>query len=1079
MALGWLCVACGVTNAPQSRFCGDCGASFGSSERGSRGAAPTAERRQLTVMFCDMVGSTALGARLDPEDLREVIAAYHGCVSSQVARFSGFIARYMGDGVLVYFGFPAANEDDAERAVRAGLAVTEAVGRLNTIAGPPGTLRTRVGIATGLVVVGDLIGGGLSQEQTVVGDTPNLANRMQSLAAPGTLVISDSTRRLTAGLFDYEEIVTDALKGYSTEIHAWTVLRENAIESRFEALRDDRRGPILGRDEELTLLLRRWEQVRQGGGRVILLTGEAGIGKSRLTAALEERLHAEQHIRLRYLCSPHHSDSALYPVIGLLTRVAGFERTDDTATKLSKLQALLARGAPPPDDFAMLADLLSLPAPSAAELAALTPSQRKEKTFAALLRHLDYLTRLQPLLMVIEDIHWADATTLELLERLIDQIEPRRMLVLMTSRPGQTPSWVDRPRVSVHLLNRLDRRQAGTLIDGVAGDRPLPDKVRDQIIAHADGIPLFVEELTKTMLETSPQLAEPGAPSPIMTRSPVVVPSSLQASLMARLDRLAEVKEVAQMGAVIGREFSFQTFQSVFQMPPDRLESGLRALVEADLFVGRGQPPDAVYSFRHALVQDAAYSTLLRDRRRTLHARVAQALGRDSAMDAEPELLAYHFTEAGMPDKAIDYHQKAADRAMARSAVAEMVSHLHRGLGLLSDQPDTAENRRRELTLQIALGRGLIDSVSSASDTAHTAFKRARELCLELGETDLLVPVLYGLQVYHFTRGEPDIVISYAREILALATSTGDRRALLLGERVGGSAYFLLGKLAESRASYENLLLLYDSQVDGGMVSDTTRHPMVAGYTFLSICLTVMGYPEQGLATAERGLRQAEEVLHAISLVFGLRRGCIQHMLMRDVARTRRRAAELLTLSVSYETFKGEPEGTLFESWAILHETNDDGAHRRLLLALQQLDDTKNWAFLPFLMTAAADLTWRRGDQAGAMTLLNRATELIALTGERWCEAEVLRLRACIPPAETPDRVALLRQSLALAAEQGARLWELRSAVDLARIWRDDGLLRDAADLLGPICGWFTEGFDLPDFIEAKALLDSVTRAEA
>ena len=1027
-------------------------------------------------MFCDMVGSTALGARLDPEDLREVIAAYRGSVSGLISRFGGFIARYMGDGVLVYFGFPAANEDDAERAVRAGLAVTQAVAQLNTIAGPPGTLGTRVGIATGLVVVGDLIGAGLSQEQTVVGDTPNLANRMQTLAEPGAVAIADSTRRLVGGLFEYEEISTENLKGYSTQVRAWNVLREARIESRFEALRDDRRGPILGREEELTLLLRRWDQARQGAGRTVLLSGEAGIGKSRLTAAVEDRLRGETHLLLRYLCTPHSSDSVLHPVIAQLARAARFEPAASTASRLARLRNLLTHARAPAEDFAILSDLMGLPVDPDAGLAALTPAQRKDRTFAALFHHLDFLTAGQPLLIIVEDIHWADPTTLDLLERVVDRIESRRVMLLVTSRPGPPPNWVDRPAVSVHLLNRLDRRQARDLIDGVVAGRVLPEQVRDQIIAHADGIPLFVEELTKTMLESGPAVTSGGS---VMPHSPVVVPSSLQASLMARLDRLADVKEVAQMGAVIGREFSFQTFQSVFQLPTGRLEAGLKALVEADLFVGRGQPPNAVYSFRHALVQDAAYSTLLRDRRRTLHAQVANALSRDRGSGEEPELLAYHFTEAGIPDRAIDYHTKAARTAMARSAVAEMVSHLRRGLGLLRDLPDTRENQQRELALQIALGRGLIDSISSASDEAHTAFKRARELCLALGETTELLPILYGLQVYHFTRGEPDTVIGYAREILGLGARTGNRQALMLGERVAGSAYFMTGQLAEARSAYDNLLLLYDPDVDGGMVSGTARDPMVAGCMFQSIVMTVMGYPDQALETAETGLRHAEDLLHAISVVFGLRRACIQHMLLRDIPRTHRRASQLLTLSASYETFKGEPEGALFENWASLHAGDDPLAYRRLQGAMHQLDSTRNWAFLPYLMGAAAEVSLHRGDHAGATALIRRAEELMALAAERWCEAELLRLRARIILTSPAEKIAVLGESIALARRQDAKLWELRAATDLAEIWHQQGLLQDAEAVLRPVHDWFTEGLDLPDLLAARSLLGRIEQYAA
>jgi class 3 adenylate cyclase len=723
----WRCPGCGADNAPGRRFCGDCGGVAGrGAARSEPATAPTGERRQLTVMFCDMVDSTALGARLDPEDLRDVVATYHRCVTEHVNRFGGFVARYMGDGVLVYFGYPTASEDDTERAVRAGLAIAEAVSRLDTIAGPPATLQARIGIATGLVIVGHLIGSGPSLEQAVVGDAPNLAARLQTRAESGTVIIADATRRLTGGLFDYRDIGTRQMKGYAQPVRVWIVLGESSIDSRFVALRSGADAPLFGRDAELALLQLRWDEARHGRGRVVLLSGEEGIGKSRLAAALEDRLRSEPHATRRYLCSPQYQDSALHPIVAQTARAAGFERDDDAATKLQKLRAMLPSEATA-EELALLADLLSLPPPADSRLLELTPQRRKERVFEAILRQIEAQARKTPLLALFEDLHWADPTSLELLGRLIERIDRMRLLLVITSRPDNPPDWIDRPEVSVQMLGRLDRRQAMSLIDGVTGGSHLPEAVREQIIAHADGVPLFVEELTRTVLESG-TIRHDGGQQVVELRPHIVVPSSLHASLMARLDRLASVKEVAQMGSVIGREFSFELFQSVFAVPGDQLNGSLQALVAADLIIGRGRPPNAVYSFRHALVQDAAYSSLLRDRRRALHLQVAEGLERDERglATTEPELLAYHFAEAGVADKAVDYHLAAAERAMARCALAEMVTHLRRGLGLLGSLFATRETRRRELSLQVALGRGLIDEVGSASEVGHAAFVRAR-----------------------------------------------------------------------------------------------------------------------------------------------------------------------------------------------------------------------------------------------------------------------------------------------------------------------------------------------------------------
>ena len=1077
-ALPWRCTSCDNTNAAGSRFCGHCGA-------GAAGIAgstampvqrpqsqPVPERRQLTVMFCDLVGSTALGARLDPEDLRDVMAAYHRCATAEVIRHDGFVARYMGDGLLVYFGYPTARETDAERAVRAGLSLVEAVGRLETVAGPPGTLATRVGIATGLAVVGDLIGSGAAREEAVVGDTPNLAARLQASAEQNTVLISETTRGLTGGLFEYSALPAVSVRGYRTPIRSWLVLHERTIESRFEALRSGGRIPMLGRDDELSQLLLQWERARIGQGQVVLLSGEAGIGKSRLSAALEEYLREVPHLRLRWFCAPHYQDSALYPVMTMFARRAGFAQEDDVPARLAKLEALLAHSAPSREEVALISDLLSLPVSPDARLSDLTPQRRKERGFAAVLRQLETLAQAQPVLGVFEDLHWADPSTLELLERVVGMIAHTPMLLVVTTRPELQPGWVGQSHVSVLTLNRLGREQAASLMQRVAAGRNLPAQVTEQILSHAEGVPLFVEELTKTVLESGSLAAEQRPAADL--RPTAVVPSSLHASLMSRLDRLASVKDVAQMGAVIGREFSLEAFLAAFRLPRDLVAASLRALVEGDVMVERGRAPNVVYSFKHALLQDAAYGSLLRDRRRTLHAQVAEML-EDGFVNAprEPELLAYHFAEAGVAGRAIDYHLKAAEQAMSRCAVAEMVSHLRRGLRLLETLPDGATTRRRELLLQAALGRGLIDVVGSASDEGHVAFMRARELCLELNETDLLLPILYGLQVYHFSHAQPEVVIRYAREILDLGERTGNRQATILGERVAGSAYLILGRFAEARTAYENLLRLYEME-RGPAGTDTGRNPMVAGCAFLGICLVVLGYPDQGRAVTERGLAHAEAISHAISVVFILRRGSITSMLLRDVDEVRWKAARLLEVSTDYETFLGGPEGRFFQAWAALQEHDDPAMEAQLDQSLEQLDKTRIWALLSYFMAAAAELKGGRGDRDGARALLTRAAELARLTGERWCLPEITRLRARYEAADAVESEAMLREALAGARAQGAKLWELRVAMDLARMVAARGERAAAHALLAPICEWYREGLESEDVRAAVNLVHEV-----
>src|SRR6516164_2432873 len=604
----------------------------------SGSAAAEAERRQLTIMFCDLVGSTPLATRLDPEDLRDVIGAYHRAVAEVIARFDGFVAKYMGDGVLAYFGYPRAHEDDAERAVRAGLTLAAAVPRLELVAEPG--LQVRIGIATGLVVVGDLTGSGEAQERGVVGETPNLAARLQTLAQPGMVVIAPSTRRLTGGHFAYRELGGVALKGFDEPVSAWQVVAESAVESRFEAQHEIALTPLIGREEELELLRRRWRQAEEGEGRVVLLVGEAGIGKSRLTRALLEGMPSEPHFRLRYFCSPHHRDSALFPVISHIEHAAGFVRDDTAEQKLAKLDSLLARAAAKREAVDLIADLLSLPARHPEP--ELSPQQRKEKTLAALLARLDGLAREQPVLMLFEDLHWIDPTSLELLTAIVDRVQRLPVLLLATARPEFTPPWRSHAHVTALSLTRLGRRECAALVERITAGKPLPAAVLKQILARTDGVALFIEELTKTIIESG-MLIDRGDRYTMAGPLPsLAIPTTLHDSLTARLDRLAPVKEVAQIAACIGRDFDYDLLAAASSMPEGGLRSALEALRHAELIIARELSADR-YSFKHALVRDAAYAGLLKSRRVQLHAAIARAIEQSFAhlAEAEPGTLAF------------------------------------------------------------------------------------------------------------------------------------------------------------------------------------------------------------------------------------------------------------------------------------------------------------------------------------------------------------------------------------------------------------------------------------------------------
>jgi class 3 adenylate cyclase len=660
----------------------------------------TAERRQVTVMFSDLVGSTALSARMDPEDLREVISGYQKYVARTVERFGGFVAKYMGDGVLIYFGYPRAHEDDAERAVRSGLELVAAVGALKTHA----PLQTRVGIATGLVVVGDLIGSGASQEQAIVGETPNLAARLQGIAEPNSVVIAESTRRLVGNMFELEDLRPHELKGIASPVRAWAALRPSLVESRFDALHTVGLTELVGREEELELLMRRWSKAKRGEGQVVLLSGEPGIGKSRLTAALVERIAGEPHTRLRYFCSPQHTDSALFPIISQMERAAALAHNDTTQVKLDKLDALLAQSFTSPMDTALFAEMLSLQNDGRYPTLDLTAQQRRNKTLEALTAQVETLSRTKPVLMIFEDVHWSDPTSLEALGRTLDRLRTVQVLLVVTYRPEFEPPWIGRPYVTVLTLNRLGEGEIATLIERVACKKSLPESIRRDIIERTDGIPLFVEEMTRAVVEAESDADAQRTAAAVPSSAPAV-PASLHASLMARLDRLGPAKEVAQIGSVIGREFSYDLLARVVGKAKPDFQLALDHLVAAGLLFRHGLPPDAVYLFKHALLRDAAYGTLLRNRRQEFHRRIVCVLRQDfpELVVTQPELLAQHCSEGGMVFDAVEYYLLASQRATAALNTFEASAHLRRGRSLV-DQLPSSEPRKVQLLQRFVMG---------------------------------------------------------------------------------------------------------------------------------------------------------------------------------------------------------------------------------------------------------------------------------------------------------------------------------------------------------------------------------------
>jgi class 3 adenylate cyclase len=772
-----------------------------------------AERRHVTVMFSDLVGSTALSARMDPEDLREVISAYQKCVAESVARFGGFVAKYMGDGVLIYFGYPQAHEDDAERAVRAGLELVAAVSGLKTQA----SLQTRVGIATGLVVVGDLIGSGASQEQAIVGETPNLAARLQGVAEPNSVVIAESTRKLLGNLFELEDLGARDLKGVAGPARAWAVLRASSAEGRFEAMHATGLTDLVGREEELDLMLRRWSKAKVGEGQVVLLSGEAGIGKSRLTAALLERVASEPNTRLRYFCSPQHTDSALYPITSQMERAAGFAHNDNAQAKLDKLDAVLAQSFTSRQDAALFADMLSQPNDGRYPKLELSPQQRRQKTLEALTAQLEALSSANPVLMIFEDAHWIDPTSLEALGRAVDRLRTLGALLIVTYRPEFEPPWIGRPHVTALTINRLGEREIAAMIDRVTGNKPLPVSIRQDIIERTDGIPLFAEEITKAALEaeseSAAELAIGAVPSPSLA-----VPASLHASLMARLDRLGPAKEVAQIGAAIGREFSHALLAAVVRKPEAELGSALNRLIQAGLVFRQGEPPHATYLFKHALVQDAAYGTLLREPRRALHARIAESLESQFPEVAEnrPELLARHSSEAGLIEKAAGLWGKAGQRSLARSALVEAIEQLTRALDLIATLSGTTGMRREQIKLQVALANALMHTKGYATPETKAALGQARSLIERaeaLGDPPedplLLFSILYGFWATNYVGHNGDALRELASQFLVLAEKQTATGPVMVAHRLMGSSLFTTGDIVGGRTHLDKAIALY------------------------------------------------------------------------------------------------------------------------------------------------------------------------------------------------------------------------------------------------------------------------------
>ncbi len=987
------------------------------------------ERRQLTVMFVDLLGFTELSVRLDPEELREVLRVYQQAVAVEVARFDGIVSRFLGDGVLAYFGFPRAHEDDPERAVCAGLAVIDAAQRVRTADGLP--LRVRVGIATGLVVVGDLIGSGPSCEHAAVGATPNLAARLQAMAEPGSVVISDRTRQLIGGLFDCADLGRRPVQGFQEPLQAWRVIGRSRAEGRFEARQVGAPMPLVGRERELARLLALWQSAKEGAGQVVLLAGEPGIGKSRLVRALVDRLQSEAHASIHCRCSPLHASSPLHPVIEQMERAAGFAHDDTADGRLDKLERLMATASTDVSAVApLIAALLSVPADQRYPALRLAPQIQREQTLAALLGQLEGLARSRPILVVFEDAHWADPTSLELLEMTVERLRTLRVMMIVSTRPDLHTPWMGADHTTLLILDRLDAVEARAVVEQMTETSPLSSETIDGVVAKADGVPLFLEELTKAVLEAD-LCGQDGGRS----WSPTI-PASLQDSLVARLDRLAPVREVAQTAACLGREFDHALLAAVSPLPATKLAEALDLLVGAELLFRSGIGSDARYSFKHALVRDVSYATLLNSRRQQLHARIVTTLETrfPERARAQPQILAQHCAEAGLIVEAIGYWHRAGLSAARRSALKEATTHLRLGLELIPSLPDTPERAARELDLLVALGATLLAAKGEAAPEIGQVYQRARELYRRTGNTDLEPAVLWGLWHFHMNRAE----LPHARAVASEHLRSAERRGSVIGRAIGHRCSLVANLFAGELVSVLDHLdrIRAIAPPAQGCPDEILIDPWITARSLGACALLLRGNANAAQASSRDALSATRPTGRPYMLAVVLHHTNLFNQLQGDRQAVEEGTAELLVLAKEHGFAHWHATATLLQGWAMARRGALVEGLEMMRVGLAAKRATGSQLKIPYYQGLMACLLGRTGCGLEALSLLEDAFKQIAATGERWFEAELHRIRGEVLLSIAPGNLARALTCFAAAAEvarsQQAAWWEARIARSLA-----------------------------------------------
>jgi len=1036
----------------------------------------TAERRQLTVMFCDLVGSTALAAQLDPEDLSDLIRAFQGAVASAVARFDGHIARLMGDGVLVYFGFPRAHEDDAERAARAAIGVIETVGRLRLERGH--ALEVRTGIATGLVIVGEVMGEGEAREHGAVGETPNLAARLQTLAEPGSIVVSESTRRLLGKGFELKTLGPQELKGFRTPIHAWSVVREIENVSRFEASHSDAMTPFVGREDEIALLMERWRVATTGEGQVALLSGEAGIGKSRILAALADRIGDERHIVLRYQCSPHHVNDAFYPIAGNIWHTAGFVSGEPPTTRLEKLERMIGRAGLDSAELAPhLASQLSIPTEHRYPSREMAPSEAKERTIAAMIALFVGVTKDAPVLALFEDAHWIDPTTLDLFDRMIERVRNLRALIVATFRPEFSPPWIGRAHVTPLALGRFGRDQAVTMIDRITAGKALPAVVLDQIVAKTDGVPLFVEELTKSVLESGLLREQSGAYVLAATLTPLAIPSTLHDSLTARLDRLSPVKEIAQVGAAIGREFSHRLLEAVAPIKGQALQDALYQLMEAELIYERGEPPEVSYIFKHALVQDSAYGSLLRSRRQRIHADIARALQEGAAEESAPAVIAHHFTEAGLAEQAATYWLAAAELALSQSAPTEAERQASAGLELVPRMAEGPKRDALELGLLVARANALVPLKSNSAPETFAALTEAKRL-LDAGVgTDLQrVSVLFLLCSATTLTARLPQALALAHQIIEVAERQNDPTYLLVGNRMLGTIQMYAGHNRQALESLQRAETYRDPTRQRALSYRFGWDPGIAALCFEVLVRLSLGLLDSAAQISARVRAELEDHGHATTVASaGFCAGTWPKLVLGDLEGLERDSARLAAYCAEKKVEQIRLLAGLHQAYAYAMREPAEQNIMTLRTALSALRKSGGNAGNSIIIANLAEALMMAGDLAAAKNALDDGFAFVAQSGERYWLADLHRLEGQLALRQPePDRAraeACFVQAVDTARQQDARLLQLRAAVDLAELWRTARADGEIRGLLEPILATIEGGETARDVRNARALL--------